>query len=254
MSRIAVIGSCITRDLWPILGDDPSNLLYISRTSLASLFSNPVASLNLDDNPPPPLKRHQHNSVVADLSKTALRDLIKHEPSHIILDFIDERFDLLSADGAIVSHSWELEVSGYRRQPGLCQARSVPRLSTASDMFWLRGLAELAMLIEQTPLRNSKIILHAAQWAGDYLDEDGARQSFPDELELMAGLQTSCRDHNRLLDRYQASFTRQFRDASIVAAPEFRLADAAHRWGLSPFHYVDEYYRTIWQQLNALGV
>lgn len=254
MSRIAVIGSCITRDLWPILGDGTSSLLYISRTSLASLFSDPVTSLTLGEEPPPSLKRHQHNSVIADLTKTALRDLIEYEPSHIILDFIDERFDLLSADGAVVSHSWELEVSGYRGQAGLSLARSVARQSSACDLLWTNGLCELASLLEATPLRESKIILHAAQWASDYIDTDGTRQSFPSELELMVGLQATSTDHNRLLDRYQASFMRQFPRADIVAAPEFRLADAAHRWGLSPFHYVDDYYSDIWGQLTALGV
>lgn len=254
MSRIAVIGSCITRDLWPILGADTSHLLYISRTSLASLFSEPIGPLALADEPPEPLKRHQHNAVVADLTKTALRDLVNHQPSHIILDFIDERFDLLSANGAIVSHSWELEVSGYCQQPSLSQARAVARQSGACDVFWSNGLREFAALVEATPLRGAKIILHAAQWAGDYLDADGGRRKFPGELELMAGLAASSRDHNRLLDRYQTNFMHQFPDAGIVEAPEHRVADSAHRWGLSPFHYVDDYYRDIWRQLRALGV
>ena len=39
MARVAIIGSCITRDLWPILGEAPADLLYISRTSLPSLES-----------------------------------------------------------------------------------------------------------------------------------------------------------------------------------------------------------------------
>ena len=40
-----------------------------------------------------------------------------------------------------------------------------------------------------------------------------------------------------------------------VAAPTaLQLADSRHRWGLSPFHYVEDYYRDIWRQLQALGV
>ena len=42
MSKVAIIGSCITRDLWPIRGDGNENLVYISRTSLPSLFSQRV--------------------------------------------------------------------------------------------------------------------------------------------------------------------------------------------------------------------
>jgi hypothetical protein len=39
-----------------------------------------------------------------------------------------------------------------------------------------------------------------------------------------------------------------------VEAPAHRLADETHRWGLSPFHYVPEYYAEIRRQLEPLGV
>jgi hypothetical protein len=39
-----------------------------------------------------------------------------------------------------------------------------------------------------------------------------------------------------------------------VDANTHHVADEQHRWGLSPFHYVPDYYRTIWEQLRALGV
>src|SRR5436190_1965276 len=35
-SRIAIVGSCITRDLWPIHGGGAEDLLYVSRTGLAT--------------------------------------------------------------------------------------------------------------------------------------------------------------------------------------------------------------------------
>ena len=37
-------------------------------------------------------------------------------------------------------------------------------------------------------------------------------------------------------------------------AGALRLADPAHQWGLSPFHYVPEYYDAVRQQLRALGL
>jgi hypothetical protein len=39
-----------------------------------------------------------------------------------------------------------------------------------------------------------------------------------------------------------------------VEAPGERRADAAHEWGLSPFHYEPAYYAAIWRQLEELGV
>src|SRR3990167_6271731 len=95
LSRIAIIGSCITRDLWPILGETPQNLLYVSRTSLATLFAPPPAGIMTADEPPNGLRPQPHAALVADLRKTALAALVAHRPTHIIFDFIDERFDLL---------------------------------------------------------------------------------------------------------------------------------------------------------------
>ena len=115
MSKVAIIGSCITRGLWPIRGE-AERLLYASRTSLPSLFSEPVKGVKVADQPPAGLGRHQHRAVVADLEKTALSALVAFRPTHLIFDFIDERFDLLSLGGPIATHSWELEVSGYLSQ------------------------------------------------------------------------------------------------------------------------------------------
>ena len=39
-----------------------------------------------------------------------------------------------------------------------------------------------------------------------------------------------------------------------VEAPDHRLADEAHGWGRSPFHYTPGYYAAIWRQLADLGV
>jgi hypothetical protein len=71
----------------------------------------------------------------------------------------------------------------------------------------------------------------------------------------MAGRPASRARHNALLRRYQAAFRDQLPQAAPVAARDaVRVADPDHRWGLSPFHYVEDYYRDIWRQLQALGV
>src|SRR3954462_7032972 len=75
MSKVAIIGSCISRDLWPIRGE-AAPLLYVSRTSFPSLFSSPIKGSRPAAEPPAPLGRHQHRAMVADLQKTALAELV----------------------------------------------------------------------------------------------------------------------------------------------------------------------------------
>lgn len=251
MSRVAIIGSCITRDLWPIRGE-AEQLLYVSRTSLASLFATPVTGLRLSENPPVQLGRHQHRALVADLEKTALAELVAFRPTHLIFDLIDERFDLLSVGAATCVHSWELEVSGYLSQKPFARARSIPRLSDACHRLWSRGAGEMAALIRATPLNKATLILHSARWAERA--QNGRRAAALPPHETRPGRPESTADHNRMLAAYEAELMSVMPPMRVVAAPEHRIADPKHRWGLSPFHYVPAYYASIWDQLAALGV
>lgn len=253
MSRVAIIGSCITRDLWPIRGDGVEGLLYVSRTSLTSLFSPPVAGFRPKTKPPAGLTKYQHRAIVSDLTKDALAALVAHRPTHLIFDFIDERFDLLSAGGGLATRSWELEQSGYLETPALKRARPIPRLSDGCERLWMDAAGEMAAFLRATRLSEATLILHEARWAERYLDETGAEQPLRD-VEVLPGRPAEIAAHNALLARYEAAFSAMTPKLVRVAAPGERMADARHQWGLSPFHYVEAYYEEIWRQLRALGV
>ena len=256
MSRVAIVGSCITRDVWPIVGEaPPQDLLYISRTSFPSLFARPLQGVELADELPDELTPFPHRAMVADLGKTALGALLAHRPTHIIFDFIDERLDLLATGETVVTHSWELDVSGYLAQAPFATARAIRRTSRASDLLWSQAAREMAAFIRATPLHQAKIIVHEARWADRYLDADGQPRPFAEDVEIFTGKPARIADYNAVLDRYQAQFRELFPQADRVAAPEaLRIGDAGHRWGLSPFHYVEDYYREVWRQFQAVGI
>lgn len=252
MSRVAIIGSCITRDLWPIRGAEGA-FSTVSRTSFASLFSKPLTGFRPAPQPPHGMTKFQHRSILADLKKTALTQLMGYRPTHIIFDFIDERFDLLAVGGGIYTHSWELEASGYLGRRAFGGARPVPRLSQGCERLWRDGAAELAALIGASPLKDAQVILHSARWATSSRDARGRLRPLYG-TEILAGRPASSEAHNRLLEAYEAEFLRLLPAATVVAAPEHRIADERHEWGLSPFHYMPDYYREIIRQLEPLGV
>ena len=86
MLKIAIVGSCITRDLWPIRGGGAEHLLYISRTSLASLFAPPVAGFKASRKLPGDLHAHEHGALVSDLTKTALGRLIATDQASLTVE------------------------------------------------------------------------------------------------------------------------------------------------------------------------
>lgn len=252
MARIAVIGSCITRDLWPLRDQAPAGLLYVSRTSLPSLLSSPVTGYEAKA---VGHTRYQRMAVEADLVKSGLSDLIAHRPTHLIFDFIDERFDLLALPGGeIITHSWELESGGWLEAPVFAGRRRIPRLSGACERLWLDALDQVAWLLKASVLSEAQIILHSARWADRQRGEDGAEMALQGEPHIWGGRPTSLKAHNQLLARYEQAFMAAVPQAQrIAAAAQNRLADPGHRWGLSPFHYVPAYYEDIRRELAALG-
>ncbi|WP_372783570.1 DUF6270 domain-containing protein [Phenylobacterium sp.] len=257
MSRVAIVGSCITRDVWRLSGrrvtGPAPDLLYIQRTSLPSLFAAPLPGFRPAAAPPGGLKPLPHNALVADLQKTTLASLVAFRPTHVIFDFIDERYDLLSARGTLVTDTWELECSGYRSQPALRAARPIRRLSAACEQLWLESVRELSAFVQATPLAQARLILHSARWATHRRLADG-REAPIAQIEILPGHPADVAAHNALLGRYEAAFMALVPNVHRVEAPDFRLADDAHDWGLSPFHYVSGYYAEIWRQLSELGV
>jgi hypothetical protein len=211
-----------------------------------------VAGFRPADPPPNGLKRHQHQALVHDLTKRALAILVAHRPTHLIFDFIDERFDLLATPGALVTHSWELETSGYLAQPALSGAVPIARLSDACERLWMEAVVELAAYLRATPLREAVTILHRARWAEHWLDKEGLARAF-EVAEIWSGRAADIAKHNGLLERYQQAFCAAVPGVVQVRAGS-HLADVRHRWGLSPFHYTDDYYREIWSQLREAGV
>jgi hypothetical protein len=251
--RTAIIGSCVTRDVWRVLNLPASDIFFRGRTSLPSLFSPPVPDLAvgslaaLADSFETRMVRH-------DLLKTSLDELLEFRPEVIFLDFIDERLDLLALHEAIVTYSFELENSGLLASPPLSEARQIPRTSPFAMSLWQAALTEAAKWLARPELANCRIVLHQARWATDYV-LDGAAKPFDDARWIFPPIRARISEHNRLLAEYHAQFLRRVTRAEILSVEDDLLvADAAHQWGLSPFHYVDAYYDRFAEKARASGL
>lgn len=251
--RIAILGSCITRDLWPVRGAPGRKPTYVSRTSFPTLLAPPVPGFVARAAPPGDLTPHEYAAVVAEIGKTALEGLIAYRPTHLIIDLIDERFDLLAVGDSLVSLSGELVRSGHLDEPLLKAGRRVPRLSAACDRLWSEAVGEFAALIRATCLSEARLIFHSARWATHYGSPKGGRAAITG-VEIVKGQGVAIADYNALLERQERVLEALLPPMIRVEAGQHRLADPSHRWGLSPFHYIPEYYAEIGRQLAGLGV
>ncbi len=251
--RVAILGSCVTRDLWRMAGAPTDDLLYISRTRLPSLFARAPEGLVLPEGPPPGLRPNPAKALRTDLSNTGLDALVRFRPDVVILDFIDERFDLLVGAGGVVTASWELETSGWDALPPLRTLRRLGPLAGGDAALWTPALAALAALF--TPggaLSGARPVLHAATWAGALRTASGQVQDLDPDLEITPGRRGSRAAHNARLARMHALARAVIPGLEVVKAPDSLIfSDPDHVWGLSPFHYVGDYYAEIWRQLGG---
>ncbi|MBR0673831.1 DUF6270 domain-containing protein [Neoroseomonas soli] len=257
-SRVAVLGSCVTRDVWNHAGPPDSHpMLFIGRTSLASLTLPDEAASQLAPliSRLPDLPGFAARSIRAELAKDALDQIAAIRPSVLVIDFIDERFDLLDAQGVLLNESLELIESGLPATVALAAARRVARLSQQAWQLWERGLLRLRQAWDQQPaLAGCRILLHASYWAEDIVTGD-RRERLPDTCEILLGRLTSRAAHNALLRRYHECFQQVFPEATVITPPAaLRVADAAHRWGPAPFHFIDPYYHAFASAAAAAGV
>ncbi len=255
LARVAIIGSCITRDIWRVFPEAAPEILYLSRTSLPSVVSRPMAGFAPAAEPPNGLTPSQHASLLADLQKTALARVAAFAPTHLILDFVDERYDLLESGGAIATHSWELKVSGYLDQPWGRVSRPISRTSDECAALWRAAAPAFVAALGEAGLGGARLILHEAQWAKVYRDAEGRLRELPDALQIWDDLPASLSAHNAVLADYQAQIGALVPDIVRVSAdPALQVADERHQWGLSPFHYIDDYYRDVRAQLADVGI
>ncbi|HYD70451.1 DUF6270 domain-containing protein [Azospirillum sp.] len=257
LQRIAVVGSCITQQALAAADiHRVDRVADYARASIASLTpppSCPVLPLSILDGLglPPGV----HHWLAAELAKTIPGALADARPDVLILDLIEERFDLLVLDsGLIINESLDFATSGLAALPPFAGARRVLRLSDEAWALWEAGLERLRRHVAETPLADARIVLHRAVWASQMRTPAGC-EPLPDETFIMLGRSGSRAAHNALLARCHDRFLQAFPTAAVVEAPpDACLADPDHRWGLSPFHYVPAYYEAIAAQWRAMGL
>lgn len=239
---VAIFGSCVTRDLFEDPGLRPSLGHYAARCSVISAVAPPLwvdeARVVLDS-------AFQRRCVLADLHKTFFDSLAADPPDWLIVDLIDERFDLLVGAGTVVTASSALQAAGLGENlhPGL---RPLRRMSEQGIELFAAAAPAFAARVTEI-LAPERVILHRALWSERYTDGARVRRFPPPRREL-------CRLQNAMLNRGYDALAAAFGGdvGTLQLDSHVHLADADHRWQLEPFHYVASYNREAARRLQEL--
>lgn len=241
--RMAILGSCVTRDLFTHMPEALERVElgpYVSRATLISMAGSVPRRVvaKLGDHV---AKRFDDRRFVLDARKDYFRVLAKGRPDAVVLDLIDERHaTYLFDDGALTVTKVSKE---FLAEHGL---QRLPRTVSPFGPEWLalqeRGLEALIRRL-RADLPRARFIVHAAPYASRYL-EGGEVRSFPDLAPIQRW--------NAYLDVAYARLAEGLEAPLVGPGNGGALAGGQHLWDLTPFHYDTSYYRTVWAALEAL--
>ncbi len=234
--KTLIFGSCVTRDAFEIVKNRDFVLIdYYARSSIASAFCETtwddinVEGIDSD---------FQRRIVKRDIGKSFRENLPHQEFDILLIDFIDERFDLwCSPSGALCTLSGEL----LQTKPDLNAGRLIP---CGSEEWWRLWVAGWKLLISDLDKYNalSKLRIHRSYWTEYTESGTNFMPIFSDEKISKA---------NDILRKIYEIIKEYLGDYQFVDLPEqVRLGSESHKWGKSPFHYVDRYYACFIDKLR----
>jgi hypothetical protein len=241
--RLAILGSCVTRDLFthvPQALDTVELGPYVSRATLISMAGRVPARV-VSRLAGHTAKRFDDRRFVLDARKDYFRVIAKDVPDFLVLDLIDERHaTYLFDDGALTLTKVSKE---FLAEHGL---QRLPRVVSPFDAEWLRLQSQsIESLISRlrADLPGTRFVVHAAPYALRYLAE-GAVRDFPDLAPI--------RRWNEFLEGAYARLAEGLGATIIGPGTAGALAGGEHLWDLTPFHYDIGYYRSLWSSLSSL--
>lgn len=238
--EVLIFGSCVSRDIFNFDSAGDFNLVdYYARQSFGSLVSQPYSNDAVLQRISSAFRRRM---VARDFAKSILQtDSGIARADVILLDLIDERFDLvILPTGHVLTYSAELTESGLLNESEARGYRLLKPGSKERRGYWLEG-AEKFFTRLQTDGLHPVVLVNKVYWSTRIVPEGGG--SFAVSQEAIANANTELDWMYMQLQRWVSA------DQFMSFEPDSLVAAADHRWGVAPFHYVPAYYRAAIDQI-----
>jgi hypothetical protein len=210
---------------------------YVARTSLASAFAKPYAL-------PAEIKSEsdwQRRMLEIDSSKALESRLCSQQYDILLVDLIDERFDIFERDGIVVTNSVAFQVAQLESEALRQGFRRLAIDNPDRGSMWARGMCrlyEIAMAANPHCL----VVMNEVQWGYD--------QSLPAWMtsKYVSDANRQLRSLYRVSERITGNRYHRIEYESDLFTP-----DLTHKWGVAPFHYAAPLYRQTIAQLQNIA-
>ncbi|MCA1406538.1 hypothetical protein I6F26_26450 [Ensifer sp. IC3342] len=233
--KLAIFGSCVTRDVVAHLPPSIELVSYIARSSFVSAAQK--TPYRIEKELPVSIGAFERRMIRHDLEKTGIESLIQSNPDIVVIDLIDERFQVYEYSGTLVTLSAKIA----KEQLGI-DIRRKGRLFRRDGTFdkYFSQCAEL--ILRRLCGMSNNVLVNEAYWA-----EHRATAGGPilyDDLE-------NIRQNNERLRQYYDALRRFLPEKNFIRYDAQLFGDPRHIWGESPFHYTAPYYHYIAKEIVA---
>lgn len=228
MYNIVIFGSCVSRDAFSFSTKEEFRIIeYFARSSIGSAFtsSSPFVDFNLNNIS----SQFQRKIVNFDLKKTLYHNFSKYVFDYLVIDLIDERFKLYkNKNNQILTISPEFIRSKIDIKDGI----TIKNFTDKHFILWEEGWNNFFYTLVKTK-QTHKLRINKVYWS--YKTEENI--PFQDyELEDI-NLANTYLDklYNKINEYIPSDQFINFDNSVFIGAHD-------HKWGISPFHYIDDYY------------
>ena len=243
---ISIYGSCVSRDVFAIAQDDRFEIRsYIARQSILSAVAPPIPQGAIPLQNPSAFRLR---AVECDLRKSAFAELRESKSDYLMIDLIDERFPLLPFSGSYITASNEF----YESAPKSYSSAGTVKKHLKNGELYLGslciedGIQAFCSRLGEI-YRPEQVILHCAEFVDQYRSKSGEIERFTSHYLA---------ENHRLNAILEAMFDRiqtYLPGVHVIRELGAPLSAEPHRWGLTPMHYEQSYYRRVLSRLYEIA-
>ncbi|MGN6301358.1 MAG: DUF6270 domain-containing protein [Angustibacter sp.] len=252
VTRVAVLGSCVSRDVFAtrFLPDYKDLYRCVALSNQVSFISLMDDAVDLGAQQLGDLSDYERREVLAETSRAFLAQLVEQRPHYVVVDlFADVHFGCVRwNDRWLTRNRWKLLKAKVYQDA--VQAGEVTELTPTGDeqeylRVWSQAVERFfAWLHAELP--ETKVVLHRARNVTRTLTADGEVRDLGNRAQLEA--------MNRWWDRLDDELQRGYVDHVIDVFHDDLASPHDHPWGPFAVHYPTTYHTTFLSKLSAIVV
>lgn len=241
---INIWGSCMSRDIFRF-GDAFDVGTYIGRCSFKSMLY-PKYENGFEDKSD---ANHgwEKRMLDYDFKKESLNVLLNNKSDYLVIDLIDELFDLIKLrikdQEYVVTYSQVMQRSSFRETFELknedIEMIRFPSFSTDELLSMIKQFAD--RIKEVYPV--DRIIINEAYPSIYYIDKSGETRIF-DKQRIIGAM-----ENTKKLSFYYSVLEQELLGCHIIKKPSNIKADEQHSWGLATTHLENAFYEHAYDEL-----